>query len=123
VGHRQPAQGSFDASRGKHSEKVSAKGRSTLQFGHSTIDLSGLEQLVEAGQTRAIGQAILYFAREFSKDGTPLKEGLEQLEKLIGDRGLDVLVRSRVGDLVRPRLQEIAAAINRMRTLEVKTRS
>lgn len=115
---RRPRPQGFDASRGRREVKIDAKSRSEILFGTSPIDLSAVEQLVEASQTRAIGLALLWYARRCAPSGLPLKEGLQQLEQELDGRGLDLLCNSKMGNLARPRTFEIAAAINRLRTLQ-----
>ena len=63
---RSPAIKSFDASRGKRDVKIDVKGLYTLLYGSTTIDLSGLEQLVDPSQTRAIGDIILYYSKRYA---------------------------------------------------------
>jgi predicted ABC-class ATPase len=117
---RCPQPSSFDPSRGRREVKVDAKGLRTILFGSTPIDLSSLEQLVDVSQTRAIAQAVLIFATRYATRGLPLREGLEMLESEIESKGLDTLTPFKAGNLARPRMQEIAFAINRLRTLKVR---
>jgi hypothetical protein len=91
----------------------------TILFGTSEIDLTAVEQLVGPGQLNAIGQA-LYYARQRYMDGRrTLPEILDAVMADIDRDGLDALDRRSVGDLVRFRRHELAAALNRLRTLRV----
>ena len=73
----------------------------------------------EVSQLNAIGQA-LYFARQHYMDGRrALPEILDAVMTDIDRGGLDVLDRRAVGDLARFRRYELAAALNRLRTLRV----
>jgi predicted ABC-class ATPase len=117
---RHPEPSSFDPSRGRREIKVDAKGLRTILFGSTPIDLSSLEQLVDHSQTRAIAQAVLIFATRYASRRLSLREGLKILESEIESKGLDVLTPFKVGNLARPRIQEIAFAINRLRTLQVR---
>jgi predicted ABC-class ATPase len=117
---RQPKPDSFDPSRGNREVRIDAKGLETLVFGEQPIDLSFLEQLVETGQTRAIGRLIHLYATKFLEDNPGLKEGLEKAMAEIDEKGLDILMPYKVGNLTKPRLFEIAGAINRLRSLKVK---
>jgi predicted ABC-class ATPase len=127
IAQRSPLSRSFDASRGKRNVKIDVKGLHTLVYGTTTIDLSGLEQLVDASQTRAIGDIILYYGRHYAgshyagshyanREYT-LREGLECLFTDIQQHGLDLLSSRKLGNYAMPRVFEVAAAINRMRTL------
>ena len=116
---RSPLAKSFDPSRGKRDVKIDTRGLKTILFGMTSLDLSAVEQLVDPSQTRAIGEAIFYYASHFASKDLPLKEGLRQLAEELELKGLDMLVPYKVGYLARPRIFEIASAINRMRSLRV----
>jgi predicted ABC-class ATPase len=115
---RTPKAQSFDASRGKRDVKIDVKGLHTLIYGTTTIDLSGLEQLVDRSQTRAIGDIILYYSRKYAGREYTLREGLEILFGELQKHGLDLLSPRKMGNYAMPRIFEVAAAINRMRTLK-----
>ncbi|MFQ5928651.1 MAG: ABC-ATPase domain-containing protein [Acidobacteriota bacterium] len=118
--NRRPLAKSFDPSRGKRDVKIDAKGLKKILFGTTALDLSALEQLVDLSQTRAIGEAIFYYANHYASTGLSLKEGLQHLVEDLEGNGLDMLTPHKVGNLARPRLFEIAFAINRMRSLQVR---
>lgn len=115
---RRPLPESFNPRRGGKI-KIEAKGLKTIVFGRQTIDLSALEQLVDIGQTRAIGHIINYYATNHLKNTHNLKEGLERTMADIEKYGLDIVLPYRVGNLARPRIEELAGAINRLRSLKV----
>ena len=119
VPRRVPLKESFDPSRGRREVRIDSKGLDHILFGTTSIDLSALEQLVDPSQTRAIGQAIHHYSAHHIGKGLSLREGLQRLMEDLEKGGLDVLSRSKVGNLARPRLFEIAFAINRMRSLRV----
>ena len=96
-----------------------------MHFGRETIDLRGVEQLVDRSQTRAIGHALHLAAERFMDDGATLAEVLDRLDALLDEQGLDVLdpfhrPERHPGNFARPRRFEIAAALNRLRSLRVK---
>jgi predicted ABC-class ATPase len=117
---RVPDPASFDPSRGKRDVKIDAKGRKKILYGTLEIDLSGLSQLVDEGQTRAIGNIIHRYAARYAKDGLSLVEGIGRVLDDVARDGLDILVPYKVGDLACPRIFEAAGAANRMRTLHIK---
>jgi len=103
--------------------RVDARGLRTIAFGRETIDLSAVEQIVDPSQTKAIGDAIFYALERGYFDGErTLSQVLDALEADLAERGLEVLSshEGHPGDYALPRRQEIAAAINRLRTLAVK---
>ena len=96
-----------------------ARGLHTIELGRERVDLSYLEQLAEAGQTEAIARVIGEFAAA-GKSRT-VKDVAEEALNSIYERGLDSLgnFRGHPGELSLPRSQEVVAAINRIRSLEV----
>ncbi len=119
VSSRKPLVSSFDPRRGKREVTIDAKGRTTLLFGRTTIDLACLEQLVDVSQTRAIGHLIHYYGRFYLKETGNLYEGLKRAFRDLEEKGLDIVAPRKVGNLAVPRIFEVAGAINRMRTLRV----
>ncbi|MFZ5823708.1 MAG: ABC-ATPase domain-containing protein [Bacillota bacterium] len=98
--------------------KVSAAGRSELVLGPSRVDLSGLEQLVDSSQTRAIGMALLWALQHGALGRRPLQAALQEALQEADRAGLEAWVRGEpVGNLARPRLLEMVAALNRIRSL------
>ncbi len=100
-------------------QNIKAHGTRALSFGSEEIDLSLLSQLVDDSQVRAIGCALAY-AKEHNLDGqTPLRDALEKVTALIANKGLTALDPHPPGDFAEFRLQELAATLNRLRSLRV----
>lgn len=118
---RIPHKSSFDPSKGKKGVKIQPRGLRHIQFGSHTIDLSGIEQIVDESQTRTIGEAILY-SLQFMDENTTLRQVIERITEDIEKKGLDTLLRHPDGNYAYVRGIEIAAAVNRLRTLEVQNR-
>jgi predicted ABC-class ATPase len=110
---------SLNPRRGKREARAEPRGQHTILFGNSIIDLSGLEQLVEEAQTRAIGLALLHLKDHYLAADRPLKAVLDDLEKELTSKGLDLLSLHKPGNLAWPRKLEIGAAISRLRGLRV----
>ncbi len=117
IAGRCPDPGSIDPRR-RGRIRVRTRGVSTIQFGTEDIDLSAVEQLVDPSQTRAVGD-ILVYARKYLK-GT-LAEALQRVESDLEEKGLDPIspFDGHPGDYARPRMLEVAAALNRLRSLRV----
>ena len=121
---RVPEGDSVNAVKGRSDAKIVARSHDKLVFGSEVIDLIGVEQLVDVSQTRAIGH-VLHLAATRLMDGVgTIREVVEVLEKLIDEQGLDVLSPFSVpgrhpGNFARPRKFEIAAALNRLRTVRM----
>lgn len=98
------------------SGKSQVFGVDTLVLGRQEIHLTAVEQLVETGQLRAIAAAIGYLAETSGDRPQPLKE-LLHLIMTATQTELDNLTKYPQGDLVAFRRFELAAAINRLRSL------
>ena len=119
ITQRIPLAHSFDPSKGKREVKISSKGLLSIAFGIHNIDLGAVEQLVDISQTRAIGDAI-YYAMKYMDGSRTLKNIVNAVLKDIREKGLDVLNPRPVGDYAAFRGFELAAAINRLRTILVR---
>ena len=120
--HRIPDRTSFDARRGRRDPKISSRDCEEIVYGTTDIDLRGVEQLFDPSQTRAIGAAIQLAASRLMRDDRTLSEVLDALDDFFDNEGLDPLdpfyrPERHPGAFARPRRFEVAAAINRMRTL------
>jgi len=122
ISERIPLAHSFDPSKGKREVKISSKGLQSIAFGTHTIDLSAVEQLVDPSQIRAIGEAIFYATQRYMDGTRTLREIVDSVMGDMEREGLDVLNPRLVGDYALPRKLELAAAINRLRTLEVRAK-
>lgn len=117
---RVPEPASLDPSRGRRDVKIDARGTNALRFGTWDIDLSAVEQLVDPSQTRAIGEALVHLKSRVAKEPMSLAEALDALDAEIDAEGLDAIGRRRHGGLAEVRRFEIAAAMNRLRSLRVR---
>lgn len=116
---RIPLAHSLNPSKGKREVKISSKGLHSIAFGTHTIDLGSVEQLVDASQTRAIGDAVYYSTRYMDGKKT-VRQIVDALLKDIAEKGLDVIGARTAGDYAAFRGLELAAALNRLRTLSVR---
>jgi predicted ABC-class ATPase len=110
---------SIDLRRGRR-ETARGRGLRTIELGRERVDLSYLEQLAEAGQTEAVARVIGEFAA--AGESRRVKEVVEEALDTIVKNGLDSLgnFRGHPGELSLPRAHEVAAAINRIRSLEAR---
>ena len=125
LAHRIPLPESIDPSRGRREVKIDTKGIDLIVFGHEAIDLKGVEQLVDISQTRAVGCAIQLAAERFIDGKARLCDVVEDVGRLLTVEGLDVLdpfyrPGRHPGNFARPRSYEIAAALNRLRTVRMR---
>jgi predicted ABC-class ATPase len=127
VVERVPCAESLDPSRGRREVKIDAKAVDLILFGETAIDLRAVEQIVDLSQTRAIGYALHCAAERFMDGRRTVREILDELERLFAREGIDVLDPFRHGEehpgnFARPRRYEIAAALNRLRTVRMRQR-
>ncbi|MDI2027970.1 ABC-ATPase domain-containing protein [Saccharopolyspora sp. TS4A08] len=100
--------------------KIRARGTDALTLGESTIELRGVEQIADASQVTGIGLALVSLARRGRFDGREeLAEVLRGWAADVTDRGVAAVDERFVGDFAVPRPLEVAAALNRLRVLEV----
>ncbi len=111
---------SIDLRRGRR-ETARGRGAHTIELGRERVELSYLEQLAEAGQTETIARLIGEFAA--AGQSRSVRDVVEEALGSIAEKGLDSLGSYRgrhPGELSFPRAQEVAASINRIRSLEAR---
>ena len=117
---RAPDPRSVDPSKGRREVRVKVHGTRVIQFGQETIDLNAVEQIVHPAQTRAIAAALVYARQRYMDGRRPLRHVLELVMRDVEAKGLDVLDPRLVGDLAAFRPHELAAALNRLRSLVMR---
>lgn len=116
---RVPLAKSIDPSRGRREVNIKTRGLRLVQFGEEIIDLSAIEQLVDFSQTRALADALFYAREHYMDSRSTVREVLEAVTADIQRKGLDVLNRRLIGDYAIFRKFELAAALNRIRSLDI----
>ena len=119
VRRRAPVPESFNPHRFDGKLKISAGRMREIVFGQTVVDLGDVAQVVDTSQTRAIGFAIGHAIRYMDGERC-LKEIVELVDRDLDTGGLDCLGPYLTGDLARFRGIELAAVVNRMRTLKVR---
>ena len=117
---RIPLTESIDPSRGRKQVKFKVRNVDEVVLGREDIELDAVEQIVDSGQLKAIASAIVYAKRKYMNNQRTLAEILDSVIEDIAVKGLDILTDFPQGDLALFRRFELAAAINRIRSLEVK---
>jgi predicted ABC-class ATPase len=120
ITERIPMPASINPARGRKAVNIRVHDLKTISFGSETIDLGAVEQLVDRSQTRAIADAILYAQRNYMDEQRSLEKVLGLVMRDIQKNGLDVLSPFPTGDYAEFRAIELAAALNRLRSLEVR---
>ncbi len=109
---------SISARRGRRARSIKVRSRDTVDFGQERIELGGVRQIVSYAQTRAIALAV-DLVRNYMGAGIAVEDILAALEEALEQEGLDVLDSGRNGDLALPRVQDVAAALGRLRSLRL----
>lgn len=117
---RVPVPDSIDASRGKRSVTIKVRDTAVLGFGTEDIALTGVEQVVEPSQLRAIALGILYGKEKYGDLNLSLNDLLTRVMADIEADGLDILSEYPQADLAYFRRFELVAALNRLRTLKIQ---
>ena len=117
---RVPDPQSLDPSRGRRPERVRSVKTRAIEFGSEEIDVSLLAQLVDPAQCRMIGDVLLNFARGLCDGRRSVADLLNLIEQQIASQGLEAVTAPTWGDRARARRFEIAAALNRLRSLRIK---
>lgn len=102
--------------------KVKTTGRDTISLNKENIDVRYLEQLIDNGQTVAIGYFLKYMMETMSDNKKSMQEIVETLYKQIKQRGFSHIIPKgySAGFCVLPRKQEVYAAWNRFRGLRLQ---
>jgi predicted ABC-class ATPase len=117
---RIPVAESIDPSTYKRDVKTKVRDLDTIVFGTEAIDLNSVEQIVDNGQLKAIAAAIIYCKQNYLQQSRTLAEILNLVSQDLEDRGLDVITDFPTGELALFRRFELAAAINRLRSLQIE---
>nr|WP_269668529.1 ABC-ATPase domain-containing protein [Staphylococcus kloosii] len=117
---RIPLKSSFNK-KGKEA-RFKAKGQHQILYGKESIDITGLEQLVDSSQTECLAMMIDYYQQHLLNDQDTLNQAADKLYNFIGKEGLDAIFphSGHPGNIALPRKQEFCAALNRYRGLQVK---
>jgi predicted ABC-class ATPase len=114
---RRPDPASIDPSASHRDLAIRVLSRDRVQFGRERVELAGLEQLVEVAQTRAMAYAVAR-ARSGALDGSrSIGEGVAVVLAEIEREGLGVVHPHGIGELASFRALELAAFLNRLRSL------
>jgi len=118
---RFPRRESLDPSRGRRATRVRVRDAQGIQFGEEEIDLSAVDQVISRAQLRALSEGLILMRRHFldRRGQLDVTELLDGVMELMETEGLDALGRGEEGDLAAFRRFELAAALNRLRSLEM----
>jgi len=119
ITQRVPIPASLDPSLGGRDVRVKVRDVDELAFGTEEIDLGAIEQIVDRGQLRAIAAAMVYAKQQYMDGKRTLSEIIDLVMADIDAQGMDILSPFPEGDFAMFRRFELAAVINRLRSLSV----
>jgi predicted ABC-class ATPase len=119
ITQRVPIPASLDPSLGRRDVRVKVRDVDELAFGTEEIDLGAIEQIVDSGQLRAIAAAMVYAKQQYMDGKRTLSEIIDLVMADIDAQGMDILSPFPEGDFAMFRRFELAAVINRLRSLSV----
>ena len=96
---------------------------SSITIDKINLDLGDVEQIVDPGQTEAIAWMLRGLLYSYANGTSSLSDLLARLERTLNSEGLDAVVKfgahALPGHLARPRLVDVATALNRFRGLRL----
>ena len=99
--------------------RTRALGTQRLVLDRHEVDMADVSGLVDEGQALAVAWALRALLERHFDGRTSLSQALAQVAKRLDDVGLDALGEAHPAFLVRPRLVDVGAAVNRLRSLQV----
>jgi predicted ABC-class ATPase len=97
--------------------RVRARDQRRVDYGRAEIDLSAVEQVLDAAHAESLGHSLGWLS--VTQEGAlPLSALLDILEDALDQHGVEALspFREPSGRLIRPRRHEVAAALSRLRS-------
>lgn len=116
---RVPDPRGLDPRRGTRAERVRGVRTRAIEFGTEEIDVSLLAQLADEAQCRMIGDVLLECARGLCDGRRSVPLLLDAIDARIAADGLEAVTAPTFGDRAQARRFEIAAALNRLRSLRL----
>jgi len=100
--------------------KIRARDDRAVQYGRGEIILTAVEQVLDSAHAYSIGQALRFLHDELVDEKRTVRQLLQALDAILADEGVEALSPRGYpdGGLVHPRRHEIAAALNRLRSLQ-----
>lgn len=120
VAERRPVPSSIDARRGRRGVSIKVRARDRVSFGTGEVELGAVEQIVETAQTRAMANALVWARGKAINGERGMADALDHVMADIHTAGLVAVHPHGIGELAAFRRFELAAFLNRLRTLETE---
>lgn len=95
--------------------KVKNMGKEGFSINHETVDLRYVEQIVDTEQVALLAFLLKYVCLHFTPGMKTLQEIVEELQRLLEQKGFEAVCEGLSVNLAMPRPQEIFACLNRWR--------
>lgn len=117
---RKPLAGRMEDRQGRR-VRSKVMGRDSFSLNRESVDLRGVQQLVDTEQVRALAQCLMVLEGEIFDGNKTVGEAIGILADRIGSKGLTALCDSgrNVPAMALPRIQEIYQCVNRYRQLRL----
>ena len=114
---------SADSLRPTGKGRIRARDGRRIEYGREEIDLGAVDQLPTGPMARSAGLGLDLISDAIADGERTVPQLLDGLEAILKAEGLDALspFREPVGDIVAVRRHEVAACLNRLRTLSVRS--
>ncbi len=100
--------------------KIRVNGSESVSVNKNTIDMRGVEQLIDAEQLRALGYICKYIHENVFNGKTTLQSAVEKVKTALEENGFASVCGKMVPcDLAMPRKQEIFACMDRCRNVKI----
>lgn len=119
IASRKPDPASIDPRKGRRDVSIKTRSTRAVFFGVDEVDMAQVSQLVDDGQLRAIGRAMDMVRKKLYQEPETFSDVAKAVCSEVQEKGLDILDDRFIGDYVEFRPYELAAAINRLRTLRI----
>ena len=102
--------------------RIRARDEQRLEYGNTDISLGAVEQVLDSAGAVSVGHAIRVIWESMPGREGEMSVLLNGLEVILASEGLDALspFDTPIGGLTWPRRHEVAAGINRLRTIEAR---
>jgi hypothetical protein len=112
--------GSFDPRRGRRETSIKTWREDRVLYGAEEVDLAAVEQIVELAQTRAMAEALAFAHRHLVDGRRTVPAVVKAIMATLAEGGLDAIASRPTGELAAFRSHELAAFINRLRSLRIR---
>jgi len=119
---RVPVRASLDPEGARGRGKIRSRDARRLEYGGDEVELAAVEQVLDPAHAATLGHALRLIYEEIADDERDVRGVLNRLMAVLDAEGVEALSvwEAPPGNLIRPRRHEVAAALSRLRSLQVR---